>query len=510
MPSPFKNPRNKPIFTTTTPLLKFKPSVYQEAIFKEAVDGDGNVIVNAVAGSGKSTTIEGCFSFVPRDARVIAVAFNVPIAQALQARAPSGVEAATLNSVGWRSWLSFNGRCEVDKLKVNKIAREQVVPFIDRADTSTVIALVKKAKVHCLVPDIVRSVAKVEGLMADTSENWLSLARRYDIDLPFNFSKILDYARNTLARSVTLKAMCDFDDQLYMPIIYGASFTKYDVIFVDETQDLSDIQQEMLRRMGKPTTRYFFVGDRRQSLYAFRGADSYAMDRIKANFSCKEMPLSISYRCPRKVVEYAKRYEPAIEPAPNAIEGVVEQKGKADAADYRYGDMVLCRYNAPIMKLAYALIRRGQRVRVQGRDVAEGMKALVKQLKATNAVDLLERLTKWEANQVSLMLANDDEEAIEALRDKTECLRTVVEGSNAKTVADVETAIESLFGGTGACVLLSSVHRAKGLEADNVWIIDHHVMPKSAKTPEQVQQEINIKYVAVTRAKKALYFVSST
>jgi superfamily I DNA/RNA helicase len=81
------------------------------------------------------------------------------------------------------------------------------------------------------------------------------------------------------------------------------------------------------------------------------------------------------------------------------------------------------------------------------------------------------------------------------------------EGAN--SVAELMTRCETLFSDDKSAVTLSTVHKAKGLEADNVYILRPELMPHPmAKTPEAIAQESNIEYVAVTRTKNKLVFVT--
>lgn len=485
-------------------------SKYQVAIFDAVKSKESNLLVNAVAGSGKSFTLENSTTHMGRDERIVALAFNKSIAEELQRRMPDGAVASTLNSIGFRTWMRFQ-RSQVDGSKTRGIAR-QVVSFNDRDLTSDVISLAQKAKVHGLVTNDAVALAQrpVQGLMADTDENWLMIAGRYNIDLPWQYNRVLTMARQVLTRSITNTAVVDFDDQLFMPVIYGVNFETFDRILVDEAQDLSDIQIEMIKRMGSASTRYLFVGDRRQSLYAFRGADSRAMDRIKAEFSCKELPLSVTYRCPRLVVDTAKKYEPTIEAREDAPDGVVRDDGYYLDANFEAGDMVICRRSAPVITLAYTLMGRRIKCRVQGRDLAEGIKSLVRKLKAKSVEDLVKRLADWEQRQIELLTAADaDEQKIEQVTDKANTLRVVIQSSGATTIDGVEQEIDGLFSGDGPCVLLSTVHRAKGLEADRVFVIDHGLTPKYVRSAEQQEQESNIAYVSVTRSKQELVFIST-
>jgi superfamily I DNA/RNA helicase len=148
--------------------------------------------------------------------------------------------------------------------------------------------------------------------------------------------------------------------------------------------------------------------------------------------------------------------------------------------------------------------------RVQGRDLAEGLKSLVRKLKARSVEDLLTKVGDWEKRQIGLLTAAEEEHKIEAVMDKANTLRIIATSSGATTIEGIEAEIESLFSGDGPCVLLSTIHRVKGLESDRVFVIDNDHTPRwAANSPEQMQQELNIKYVAITRAKQELVFVTT-
>lgn len=494
--------------TIDTAALTFAPSNYQSAIFSAFVAGERNILVQAVAGSGKTKTMEEALKLL-RPQKVIALAFNRSIAEELQRRVPGFVTASTLNSVGHRTWMRHVGRVEVNGAKMRQIARN-VIPFHDKDITGDCVALAIKAKVHGIVPTTAHAVHMgLNGLMSDTDENWLMIADRYGIDLPYVYDRHLSYARQILHKSVLDRTNIDFDDQLYMPIVYGSNFEKFDRVVVDEAQDLSDIQIEMILRMGRPSTRYMVVGDRQQSLYGFRGADSRAMDRLRETLDAIELPLSVTYRCGSDIVARAKAFVPQIEPRPNAPKGEVVEGGYFFDVNYQPGDLVVCRRNAPVITLAYNLMGKRVKCRVQGRDLAEGLLSLIRKLKARDVKDLGEKLTRWAEAQAEALRNADQEEKIEAMTDKVNTIRVIIShNEQAKTVVEIEKAIDDLFSGEGPCVLLSSVHRAKGLEADRVFVIDLDKGFKASKE-EDIQTERNIKYVAITRAKNSLVLVSS-
>ena len=175
--------------------------------------------------------------------------------------------------------------------------------------------------------------------------------------------------------------------------------------------------------------------------------------------------------------------------------------------------MVLCRCNAPLVSQCFRFLRAGRKANIQGRDVGQGLVSTVKKLKADTVEQLVAKLEDWLHGEQRKENAkrNPSDTRLIALQDKHDCIAAFCEDQT--TVAGVIAKIESVFtddkNGTG--IRLSSGHRAKGLEADRVFIL----MPKGAECPHpmaksawQREQEMNILYVMQTRARKELCYVS--
>lgn len=248
--------------------------------------------------------------------------------------------------------------------------------------------------------------------------------------------------------------------------------------------------------------RIIAVGDKSQAIYAFRGADSKSMNRIETELKACILPLSVCYRCPKSVIKLAQNIVPDIEACDHAPEGNVynikdtEINGIAES-----GDFILCRCTAPLVSLCYEFLREGKRAYVKGRDIGQSLIAFMERLKADSFEDLTQKLNEYAATVIpALIEQNKEQEAILA-QDKIDTLFILIEGC--KDVDCVKAKIESLFSDTesnGIC--LSTVHKAKGLEAERVFILCPEKMPHPmAKTPEAQEQEKNIKYVAFTRVK---------
>ena len=297
----------------------------------------------------------------------------------------------------------------------------------------------------------------------------------------------------------------DSVDVVYTLGVEGGNYVANGIL-VKNCQDLNDANLVMIEKMAK---KFMFVGDESQSLYAFRGADADAMQRIREKFNCDVLPLSITYRCPLSVVRAAQVYDPAIEARPGAPEGEVANKGSARTADFKVGDMVVCRYNAPLIQLAFVLVKRNIPILLRGTDVVSGVMDTITAIGATSIESLLNRIGPWSTKQVQRFLAADDEAKAVNVMDRVSMILTVVtESGRVEHIDDIKTVMEDLFRDDGdEVVTLSSIHKAKGLECGTIWWLNPNIMPK-VKTKSAHQQELNARYVATTRAKNALYYIS--
>jgi superfamily I DNA/RNA helicase len=265
------------------------------------------------------------------------------------------------------------------------------------------------------------------------------------------------------------------------------------------------------------------VGDRFQSIYGFTGADTESIPKLIERLDATTLPLSITYRCPHKVVEIAQEYVPHLEAAPNAKDGVVAEASHQEfLKDVQPGDMALCRMNAPLVKACFQLISAGRKAIVRGRDIGKNLVSILGKVSPTrlrngtpagSVVEMLEKLNEYESKEVEKLQKRkkDASSAIEALQDKCACLRLFSDGRD--DCSEIADDIDALFSDDIEGIVLSSVHKAKGLEADEVYILCPGKLPlpwvadKFGEGSWQYQQELNVAYVAYTRAKNSLTFV---
>lgn len=481
-------------------------SLYQAAIFNWVETGTGNAIVIAVAGSGKTTTGVEAVRRVQRLGQShIFLAFNKSIATELQAR---DVNGATFHSACMRVVMSANRGATVEGRKLWQLCDENLSEneaFIYGSFICDLVSKAKQAGMGC------------PGMMADDLVNWMRIVEHYGMELEHeeaDLGRALDLASRLLDASVEDKTRIDFDDMLYWVVRLGLKMPQYDWVFVDELQDTNDLQVAIVHKMMKPAGRFMGVGDPAQSIYGFRGANADAIERIKSGLNCIELPLTISYRCPKAVVEYAQTWVKHIECAPGAAEGKVTNAGrKWDPKTFVPTDLVLCRTTAPLITLAYRMLKERLPVQVMGREIGAGLKALVKKLtgkRACSIDELLERLEKWSQREQAVAMLKQNEAKAQAVADKAACIECLAGAlpENDRCVEALLDTIDDLFKDKANCVRLGTIHKMKGLEGPRVFWLNRSACPsKWAQLAWEQQQERHLCYVAATRAQEELVLI---
>ena len=471
-------------------------SSLQEAIFSAVEQNDTNIIVQSVAGSGKTTTsVEAARR---AQGTKVMLAFNKAIATELCAR---GANAKTFHSVTYGPVARWKEQNQVDTNKVRRVFRS--LPGRDNFNyakfCTRLVGLARQAGIGCLV--------------ADTENAWLEIVNHHALE----FDNIECDLGRGIELSQQLLDACnddyafDFDDMLYLAVKHKLALPRYDWVFVDEAQDTNAIQREILRLMMHDKSHIVAVGDKNQAIYGFRGASADSMQLIEREFDCVPLPLNISYRCPTSVVKYAHTWVPNIEAAPDAKDGIVRHLNKWDLKVFEPGDLIICRTSRSLVALGFKLIREQIPARIEGQDIGENLKALVKKMNAQNLDDLGARLITWRDREAQKCLANDEPEKAEAVLDKAEALLSVIDGmpEDMRTIEQMLSVLDYLFQNHGnAVVKLSTIHKAKGTEAKRVYWLNRSKCPaKWARQDWQKQEENNLCYVATTRAMEELIFI---
>lgn len=459
-------------------------SHFQEEIFSFAPRVE-NVMVEAVAGSGKTTTLE---EFAKRSAcQPLCIAFNKPIQLEMKRR---GLNALTFNGLGHKIYLGKYRSAILDKAKDWNIARDTFGSDSElmKEYGSAVVRGVGLAKGNNWSPE--------DSSVMDFEE----LIDSYDLDVPAEqLRAVAEASWQLFQRSAAIRDIFDFNDQLWVPVYENLSFPTYMGVLVDELQDANALQHEALRRMR---SRVCGFGDRAQSIYGFRGALHSSMDDFKRDFKAVELPLSITYRCGRAIVREAQRYCPQIEAAPDAIEGAVHHFDK-DPEIFSPDVLVLSRTNAPLFGSILRHIRAGKAVQVRSQFL-DNFQKFIHKFNCETSKELLAKLEAWKTEEVAAAEAKKFYGKVAAIQDKFETIKHFCD--QFKTVWEILSTLRKLADSeTGP--IFSTVHKAKGLEAERVYILRPDLMPAKWVSGEaQERQERNILYVAITRAKRELVF----
>lgn len=473
----------------------------QEKIIDFAKSSRQNMIINALAGAAKTSTLEFICQQVT-GIPILSLAFNKRIADEMTKRLPGHVKCQTLNSLGHRVWANATGKRLVlsndkvyglVKLFSNRLDRADQKEFFE--SFSDVTQAVAFAKVHGYIPETVKF-----GTGLINREEFLATA--FDIRPTSLVIEAVDWCLKESIREA-YEGVVDFADQLYMPTLFGGTFPKFPLVLVDEAQDLSPLNHAMLAKLCT-TSRLIAVGDPYQSIYGFRGAVSSGMTVLKETFEAEEFTLSVSFRCPIAIVKRARFRAPHMKWWGEAQEGEVNVLETWNANTIPDGAAVICRCNGPLFTLAFRLIRAGRGVHLVGADIGPG---LVKQLKklgpeSMTQAQLFDAIDSWETE----MLKKSTRKG--SVIEKAQCLRIFAEqGPNLGAAVAYA---EMLFSVKGPIQLLSG-HKSKGLEWPHVFHLDPQLIPFPYVEHSQasMEQELNVRYVIETRPKEKLTLISS-
>jgi superfamily I DNA/RNA helicase len=495
-----------------------------------------HLIIQARAGTGKTTTlIEGLkvlrgetSKFTPSEQQaeiwdelklssdaknVCFVAFNKSIADELKARVPQGCDAMTMHSMGMRT-IGKNIDChfKVEKNRVKYLLCDYLncSPYELNKEYGDMPSALAKLVSFC----------KMELIQDPTEKDLHDLCSKHDIEPNGSFEKLCTLVPVILEMCMNVEedGQIDFNDMIWLPIIRNFKLFKYDLLLVDESQDLNRCQQELAMRAG---SRLILCGDSAQAIYGFAGADAKSLQRMQTTLQetkrgCTLLPLTVTRRCGKAIVEQAKRFVPDFEAHETCHEGLVSTASyESDKPDSYHkivqsGDMVLCRCTAPLIQECLGFIKQHRKANIIGRDMGAGLITTINKMKCTNISDLVDSLQTYFEVLVSKEMKQPEpnENRLIALADREECLMCFI--NNEICIEDVIKRIQQVFAPTTTGIILATVHKSKGLEADRVFILEPEKakMPHPmAKKPWQIEQEYNLLYVAITRAISELVYV---
>ena len=498
--------------------MDFIPSDYQKKIFDFITKGTGNAVINAKAGSGKTTTLVEAMKLISPKEKVLFVAFNKAIEQELSSRLKGydNVDIKTYHGLGYALLRKNMGSVKVrlNEYKYTAMINNSIYTLLPECEK------MNKDDLRTLKTNLKLLIDFARFNLAETVSEIRDIAEKYGVKTIFNeielVPTILEWGRTHLNE-------IDYTDMIWLCIereIKTRTY-KYDYIFIDEAQDSSIMQQALIKKCFKRGSRFIAIGDEFQCINAFAGADQDAFKKMQSEPNTVILNLPITYRCPKKIVEFVRGVTGVeIEASDSAIDGDI--KMDVNPLDPKNNDMVLCRNTAHLVKLYMKYNRINKKSYLKGRNIGETFKTMLLQVDnnylsrdmMTDGVfpRLYERLFEMINKEISVTGMEYEDivntRSIADYIDSIKALEVLSEGLTWRD--DLISKIEIIFTDNdkdGVC--LSTIHKAKGLEADNVFILCPSLMPsKYAKKQWEKIAEDNLFYVAITRAKKTLNFIS--
>ena len=316
------------------------------------------------------------------------------------------------------------------------------------------------------------------------------------------------------------------------------------LILVDECQDLSPAKLAMTKALIGYGTQIVYCGDKIQSIMMFAGADSQSFDKIAEYCDGNVLPLSTCYRCDRDIVEWAQDYRPDIRAREGAASGhldYVKSVTHIDFENWLFDDsisrLLITRNNKPLTEMFLSLYRSGLKFRMSDRKITsivdDGLRVynvyaddagLTKVATAKQWCNLNTRTIGAVISEVDYQLGNAKEpHEIETLKGHSEELHGFAMlfdmfGARTDDQSHMIDKMRKALIDDNSTLLLSTAHGSKGLEADSVIVLgwDAFVTMTPTEwqlkrfTPEEIEQEQHLSYVAGTRAKKELCFSMSS
>lgn len=545
--------------------MGFKPSTYQQDILDFFLNNpQSNMLVNALAGSGKSTT--ACMLSEHSKTSDLYIAFNASVVEEFKKKIKNPkTKVMTMHSLAY-SIMLYNVEQEskdsgekpkgfgsqrskrtvsLDNFKPHKILDEEITKRYGR--------YIEFAKRVFLKDNYINLYNLCRLTLTDMSSN-KDVSRLIDDHVLFLYYGDEGYSAPDISEiTSTLKILdtksrqqfetqgvIDFTDMLWITfnklkydnweVPYWALYTN---IYCDEVQDFSNIQLNFLKFIKRTKGRYVFIGDFHQAIYNFAGANAQAFNQIPKMFApVKTFDLPICYRCAKSHLSRVNReYGIPILPCDDAPMGFVKTIDKSKISEYaKAGDMVISRKNKWIAEVVLDLARNGTPIFIEDKEMVGAIKRQILSSKCTSVGTLKKFLQKVISNYNKKLFeivsknareGGHEEEHLEAVAeanskiDNTSFLLEILEGylenhASSDSVSKFSNFIDKLLNTTPSpnCVRLCSIHKAKGLEATNVFVLNEAKINYDFRnSKEQNIQEKNLSYIATTRAKEGLYLV---
>lgn len=507
------------------------PSDKQQAIYDMWENTDNNMLIQAVAGSGKTTTLMHILGMCKW--KTLYIAFNksiqVSTEEKMQSLGYSQGRAMTLHSLGLHAIKYINPKVEIDNNVrwdiLKEVANRQ--PFYFSMKSYSTNSEGVEVKLFSNYEEIMRLKFTLLD-MNDTSRNYLTndpdeiIQYLLDMDKSvyenpgINIGDLWETfieVREEFYSKAHLKI--DFTDMIFLPARgdYYIPFDPY-YLLLDECQDFNLAQHKLIDNFINQGDihKWIAVGDRNQSIYGFTGAYPESFDLFKNKPNVVEMPLDICYRCPVDVIDSANNVYPVLIPF-KKDRGIVKTiTNKVNLLAKKPGSMVICRNKSPLIELYFDLVEEGIPCILSGDDIMGSVSRFLGSYKHLS-IGVAKKEIEQEVIELNSNLDTENKKIRLAILQENQknflILHSRLGFLYHQPVTELIDKFKTMFKGVDNSVILCTIHKSKGLEADTVFILNEFLIPsRFANSPQQMQQEQNLKYVARTRAKKEMYFLN--
>ena len=490
--------------------MNFKPTPEQEKIFHFVKNRPENLLIEAYAGCGKTSVLVEIAKLLPKDKEITFLAFNKHIQLELKDRLPENVRCQTTYGLGMAAIKrKYGEKIIFDEFKVDKIITKKSKSW----DLET--EFKNHEDIYSYLYDLKRLVNYCRASMSLTADSIPYLIEKFNVNL--NKTEDIKRCLKILDVMVNDRLTYDFTDMIFLPAIDKTIwFFPQDYVAVDEYQDLNRCQIKIIEKIirkdkvtGNQVGRLFAVGDKFQNIYSFNCSDGQSFSNFENYPNTKVLPLSYSFRCAKNIIINANSLVKEIKALDTAPDGIVRHNGNV-LNEAESGDFVLCRTTMPLVKLFFGFLMAHKKAVVKGSDIGINL------IEMNGKILDIEKLRLHWTGEV-IRFKNDlyvkgilnprEHSGYVSLEDKVAVLLFLA--SMTSTVPELKDKIKYIFNDdvNGRGIILSTVHKAKGLEANRVFIIRPDLLPmKTVRKPWQVIEERNIQYVALTRAKLELIY----
>lgn len=488
-----------------------------------------NVLVGALAGTGKTTSMKETFL---RGAGVKSglrgteeqeaiwkhtncknsrhkgmLAFNNSIKEEWKAFQIPGLEVNSTFGFGLKVLKMNNVQCTFDADKTEKLL-EAMNPRLTNKQVWPIKRLVELARLTLTDNDY-------EQLSYLAADNCIQINEEG-----------IDYAQDLIEKHEEVTEIIDHADMVWLPAVMGKRIRPFDFLGVDECQDLNRAQQHLIMHHAN---RLLMVGDERQAIYQFAGADGNSYGAMREWMASRtigiiELPLTISRRCSKAATRLAQEIVPQFKCLPTALEGSatectpMEWFGRT-LPSLTPDHMVIARKNAPIVQATLSLLKRRKPAKMLGRDFGNDVEYYIKSFaRGTDKTDVIKRRIEEDMEEQKIKWSKMkyvSEKAKEKYFDVS--TSAIVFCEMGTTVEEVYKTISDIFvdvkDNPKNVIRLASIHRSKGLEARHIHFLEHDVTGVrriiNKREVEPAPEEVNLRYIGITRTQEHLTMVKA-